>query len=540
LLIVTSLDGAIDLTHIDEHRYAEVSRAMAVPGGDWLVPHLNGAIYPDKPPLFFWAAAALQRLGVPLPGAAVVPSLFGTALALLATFGIARRLLGTPAAVAAVVVLATAVRFADFAGRANLDAFLTGFVALSIYAAVRGDAAERGTARSSWYAIGCLGAGAGILVKGPLALAIPAVAVAGGRFLEGRGRSLVSPWTLAALMVALLPIAVWLVASGLHVGWEYPQRIVGRHALEHAFGRVNHAGQPWDYLRIFPEAFLPGMLLLPAALVGIRWQRPFRPGDALPLAWFVGGLLLLSALPVERHHYLMPLYPGAALLVAGLFRRDAMPVARRSIVGFLAATGRVAIATLGAALGLVALIAAVLVAAGVDPAAAMGAGANAEAIWRLVATAPPSVLGLGVVVATFLVAAACAVAVARSERTRALAMAGIVLAVTIANARLVVPVIETARGRLGFFEAITAQVGEGAIADYGRMHFAANWALGRDVVPVLGDPAAAERFLAAHPAGGAFLLADRESLDRQGMPAGARVLYAWPRPLDSDLVLIGN
>jgi 4-amino-4-deoxy-L-arabinose transferase-like glycosyltransferase len=34
---------------------------MAAPGGDWLVPHLNGAVYHDKPPLLFWIAASAQR-----------------------------------------------------------------------------------------------------------------------------------------------------------------------------------------------------------------------------------------------------------------------------------------------------------------------------------------------------------------------------------------------------------------------------------------------------------------------------------------------
>ena len=118
-------------------------------------------------------------------------------------------------------------------------------------------------------------------------------------------------------------------------------------------------------------------------------------------------------------------------------------------------------------------------------------------------------------------------------------MAAIALSMTIGNARLVEPLLETAHGRRSFFESIADEVGAGAVADYGRMHFAANWALARDVVPVLGDRLAAARFLAGYPPGEAFLLADRDSLDRQGMPDGARVLRTWPRPLDCDLVLVG-
>jgi hypothetical protein len=115
----------------------------------------------------------------------------------------------------------------------------------------------------------CLAAGFGVLVKGPIAIAIPALAIAGARVLEGRARSFVSAWVPAALALALL---------------------------------------------------------LPAAFATLPGRRPLARSDAFPLAWFCGGFLLLSVFPVKRHHYLMPLYPGAALLavqVASHSRRAA-------------------------------------------------------------------------------------------------------------------------------------------------------------------------------------------------------------------------
>ena len=538
-LFVVSLGGAHDFSHIDEHRYAELSRIIAGRGGDWLVPHLNGAVYYDKPPLFFWIAAAAQRIGIGLPAAAIVPSQLGAAAALLATFGIARRLAGLPAALASAVLLATGVRLASFAGRANLDALLTGFVALSLYAFVRGETAEEPNAKRGWYAIGCVAAGLGVLVKGPIAIAIPAVTIVAARLLEGRGKSLLSAWMPAAIALALLPVAVWLAAAGQHVGWDYVSRIVMRHGVEHALGRVSHPGAPWDYLRIFPVAFLPGALLLPAAFATLPRRWPLTRSDAFPLAWFCGGFVLLSLLPVKRHHYLMPLYPGAALFVARIATREGERLLRERRVALgLAAAGQFAIAGLGALFGAALLLAALLVWLGVDPRALFGAKKVAM-IWPLVVAASPLTIALGATLGVAALAGAALALRAASNPRRAMGLALAVLAATVAQARVIEAVLVPGREKRTFLESVASVVGGDPIADYGGMHHAANWVLRRDIVPLLGDAAAATAFLAASEPRPGFLLADRDNLDRKGIPAGMQLLIEWPRPLATDLVVLG-
>ncbi len=50
-----------DLWVQDEMRYGEVVREM-LSTGNWLVPHLNGAPYPDKPALYFWIICIVSSL----------------------------------------------------------------------------------------------------------------------------------------------------------------------------------------------------------------------------------------------------------------------------------------------------------------------------------------------------------------------------------------------------------------------------------------------------------------------------------------------
>ena len=48
--------GTLPLLEPDEGRYAEIPREMLA-RGDFVTPHLNGVVYLEKPPLFYWGNA---------------------------------------------------------------------------------------------------------------------------------------------------------------------------------------------------------------------------------------------------------------------------------------------------------------------------------------------------------------------------------------------------------------------------------------------------------------------------------------------------
>jgi len=119
----------------DEARCVEVAREMTVTGR-YLVPRLNGELYPDKPPLVFWASAALYPLGFGLNAGRVV-ALLATAGTLLLTYRIGQRLYGREVGLLAALMALTSGLFFYISGLGVLDPPLTFFVVGSIYCALR-------------------------------------------------------------------------------------------------------------------------------------------------------------------------------------------------------------------------------------------------------------------------------------------------------------------------------------------------------------------------------------------------------------------
>jgi 4-amino-4-deoxy-L-arabinose transferase-like glycosyltransferase len=525
------------LWHNDEHRYAEVAREMTTPGADLVVPHLNGGVYSDKPPLVFWMTALLHgALGVSLPLAARIPSILAAAGTVVASFAIARRLYGRTAAFATAAVLATTSEFWWLGVRANLDSVAAFFTTLGVALFVRAEfpGTDERPRRALLAALAFLAVGVGSLAKSPATLALPAFAALVVLVAEKRFRSLTAfAW---GVPLALLPLALWLAAAWVRAGPGYVEAITLGQWVKHPAGEVDKAKPFWFYLEALPLAAAPWTLLLPAALYTlVAWRRPAeRRADRFLVVWGLAQLVLLSLSKAKRDLYLTPVMPAVALLV-GRLARDA--IEDPAVAGHaLVATSARALAALGALAGtaLAAGGAVALVDGGTLP---FVAWARVPAGVAVVAV----ILGAGIVVATI-------AALRNSDAgrgARALA-AGVVLAVVAAGV-VVLPTLDPQRNAAPFVEKVAPTIGDAPVADYGGVDFVANWVLRRDVVPRIEDAPGrdvrlrrANAFVHAAGAGHVFLLVDRGFLDRNGMPDGMAVALTWPRVLDDDLLLLAH
>src|SRR5687767_3103404 len=144
--------------------------------GDWLTPRFNYQNRWEKPVLYYWLTASTFLVtGAGELAARLWSALSGVGLVLL-TWGIARQITAREdAAWLAGAMVATSAGYFAMARAALPDLPLTFFIILGVWAALRAVDTPPGPSSLRWWMLAGLGAGAGFLMKGPVALVVPAL-----------------------------------------------------------------------------------------------------------------------------------------------------------------------------------------------------------------------------------------------------------------------------------------------------------------------------------------------------------------------------
>lgn len=326
--------GTSDLWLPDEPRYAQIAeelRSMQQGAAGLVLLHLNGEAYTQKPPLFFWlAAAAGAPEGRVDEWAARLPSAVAGVLAIAATAALGTRLFGAATGTLGGALLLTLFTFAFAARTAQLDMLLTLFETLALAAFARVDAAERPARRDLVALHGALGLA--VLTKGPVGWLVPVLVIVVFLLWERRIGDLRRAFPAWGLALALAPALAWLAVAGLLAppGW------LGATVVDNVLGRFvagnSHARPLYYELEKLPAQLLPWAPLVllvgwaaPAALSGpADRRRAWR----LALAWVVTTLVFFSLSAGKRPRYLMTSFPAYTLLMADALRAALAAVRR--------------------------------------------------------------------------------------------------------------------------------------------------------------------------------------------------------------------
>ena len=385
----------------DELRYLSVAWEMWS-RGDLVLPYLNGAPYTDKGPLLFWLMhAGWTMFGVNDWWPRLLPPLFALATVLL-TRALALTLWPQDRRAAAVLpwLMVGSMAFAIYTQIVLVDLLLTCCTLLALLGMAR---AERG-AEIGWLLV-AVGTVLGLLTKGPVML------------LHLSGAALLAPWwrregggfaarawfprVAVALAFGVALALVWGALALRRGGAEYGTDVIMYQTAGRLVGSFAHRHGVWFYFVMLP------VLLLPWSAWPAVWKAVHAAlraglrdsGWRFLIATIVPTFVVMSAIAVKQPHYLLPLVPLIACLLASALaarqpRRESarVPVALAASASAamavlpLVAQDRLAVEPWSALPGLVTAVALLLLS---------GSGATDRLVRRVAVLAPILLLSFG-------------------------------------------------------------------------------------------------------------------------------------------------
>ena len=330
LLFVPKL--GMPLLDPDEGLYADIAQEM-VTSGDWVIPHINGLPYLEKPPLYFWLTALTYHLLGPSEWATRVWSAIAAIGTVLLTWRIGRRLYGSTAGLLAGVVLATVVGNALYVRRASTDQLFIFCLTLALYGFLRD--AERPDRGRTRFLLFYVGAALGVLAKGFIGVVFPVLIV---------GVALVVVRRLGWRELNLLRGAVLFAAIAVPwhalVAWRSPALfdfyVVDNHLLRFLNARRYveddvPSSTPAFLLATFVWAFPWSVFALARRDRDRSARAAWRP---LVVIWLVSIVGLFALSRFKHEYYALPAFPALAVLVGAAWT-SARDIGRWLVVGLV-------------------------------------------------------------------------------------------------------------------------------------------------------------------------------------------------------------
>ena len=252
--------------HADENFYVTSTRNM-IDSGDYITPVYNDKKRFAKPIIFYWMVAASYKIfGVNLFSARLVSSFFAS-LCIPIVYMIARRLFDPKIAVISALLLPGSYLHFQIARWAITDMTLNFFILSAFYFFIRGFQDKSNKNISYYFAYICMGIG--FMIKGPIAIIIPALVI-GGFLITLRNWEELSRLRLGyGTMILAAVILPWFVTMLVIHGNEFKSHILGAELRDrmihdapfslYYFGVIIRYYLPWSFffLAALAVRFLP-------------------------------------------------------------------------------------------------------------------------------------------------------------------------------------------------------------------------------------------------------------------------------------------
>ncbi|HEX7670322.1 MAG TPA: phospholipid carrier-dependent glycosyltransferase [Polyangiaceae bacterium] len=322
VLLLVFEPGKVPLFEPDEGRYGEVPREMLA-SHDFVTPRLNGVLYFEKPPLYYWSVAASMALLGPTELAVRLPGKLAAVAMVLLAVAFARRRWGARTGLLAGLILSTSLLLVALARIALIDPMLSAALSAATFAFAafaEGDAAgDTRRARRALYGFHAACAAA-ILLKGLVGIVLPGGAIVLWTLFTGRWRTLGRVFSRGPLLLFFVLALPWHVVMALRHPDFLQFYFVHEHFQRFATTEHRRTGPVLYFVPVLAAGFLPWTAFfgrLREAWPGFSrsaWRA--RATESFLWIWTFLVFAFFSASQSKLIPYVLPIWPALSVLLA--------------------------------------------------------------------------------------------------------------------------------------------------------------------------------------------------------------------------------
>ena len=309
--------GTYPLLDTDETRYADIARNM-YRSKDYITMYLDGVIFWDKPPMYFW----LESLSYHLSGfinewSVRFPVILCALVQIIALYFTLKKITTESLALKSILILGTSLEFVIFSKVAILDMVMTTFITLSLLCGILTYYVAENNKKYFWWGFYVFSA-LGILSKGIPAFIIPFGTMFFIGLYKKNLREFFKPqhFLIGWFLFFLISLPWHIIMYKIH-GFKFIDEYIILHHFKRFIGsnEVDRTEPFYYYLPVFIVGFFPWTM---SFLCGLKklWQEKSKDIIAINLIGFIFTFIFFTLSQTKLVTYILPLYIFSSVLTA--------------------------------------------------------------------------------------------------------------------------------------------------------------------------------------------------------------------------------
>lgn len=300
----------------DEGDFAEITTEL---NNNFIVPHLNGKPYGEKPPLFYYIAYASQKTLFWAKDEASMrfPTALSAFFCAIFTFITIKKIFDKEMAVLSTFILITAPLYYWQARYLQVDMVFSVFVVSGLFSFLW----FYNTNKVSFFYLLFFCTGLAFITKGPLSIVLTFPIAFIFLLLERNLRVLKLKEICIGFFIFLLVILPWYIAVYFKEGLPYLYENIIHQNLTRFLDAWSHKRPVYYYLTTLPLDFFPWSVFLPAGMYIAFTQFKNNTRVKFFLVWFIWMFLFFSISSGKISKYMLPVLPSISLITAYAFMK---------------------------------------------------------------------------------------------------------------------------------------------------------------------------------------------------------------------------